>query len=53
MSCAARSPTATAARSSQLLAALGMFWTIRGEHARLIALIGAVADAVRDWLPAA
>ena len=30
---------------------LGLFWTIRGEHARLIALTGAVADAVRDWQP--
>ena len=35
----------------ELLAALGLFWTIRGEHARLIALTAAVADAVRDWQP--
>jgi tetratricopeptide (TPR) repeat protein len=35
----------------QLLAALGTFWAIRGEHARLIALSQAVADAVRDWRP--
>ncbi|HJS96211.1 MAG TPA: BTAD domain-containing putative transcriptional regulator, partial [Solirubrobacteraceae bacterium] len=35
----------------QLLATLGMFWAIRGEHGRLIALTDAVADAVRDWRP--
>ena len=35
----------------QLLAALGIFWTIRGEHARLIVLTEGVADAVRDWQP--
>ena len=35
----------------QLLAALGMFWTMRGEHLRLLVLAGAVAEAVRDWLP--
>ncbi len=35
----------------QLLAALGTFWAIRGEHARLIALSEAIADAVRDWRP--
>jgi predicted ATPase/DNA-binding SARP family transcriptional activator len=35
----------------RLLAALGTFWAIRGEHARLIALSQAVADAVRDWRP--
>ncbi len=35
----------------QLLAALGLFWTIRGEHGRLIVLTDAVADAVRDWQP--
>lgn len=34
-----------------LLAALGMFWTIRGEHGRLTALSQAVGDAVRDWQP--
>ena len=33
-SCAARSPTATASSLVQLLAALGLFWTIRGEHIR-------------------
>ena len=35
----------------QLLAALGLFWTMRGEHLRLVTLAGAVADAVRGWLP--
>ena len=30
---------------------LGIFWTIRGEHARLIAMTAAIADAVRDWQP--
>jgi predicted ATPase len=34
-----------------MLAALGMFWTIRGEHARLVALTAAVAAAVADWRP--
>jgi predicted ATPase/DNA-binding SARP family transcriptional activator len=35
----------------ELLAVLGVFWTIRGEHARLIAMTAAVGDAVRDWQP--
>ena len=35
----------------QLLAALGLFWTMRGEHLRLVTLAGAVAEAVRGWLP--
>ncbi len=35
----------------QLLAALGTFWAIRGEHGRLIVLTDPVADAVRDWRP--
>ena len=35
----------------ELLAGLGAFWTIRGEHARLIAVMGAIGDAVRDWRP--
>lgn len=34
-----------------LLAALGMMWTVRGEHARLLALVGPVADAVEGWTP--
>src|SRR5262249_25580892 len=35
----------------ELLAPLGMFWTMRGEHGRLFALTRAIADAVRDWTP--
>ncbi len=35
----------------QLLPALGLFWTVRGEHARLIVLAAAVADALSDWQP--
>jgi predicted ATPase/DNA-binding SARP family transcriptional activator len=35
----------------QLLAAIGGFWAMRGEHIRLIVLTEAVADAVRDWHP--
>jgi predicted ATPase len=35
----------------QLLAALGLFWTMRGEHLRLLVLARAVAEAVRGWLP--
>lgn len=35
----------------RLLAPLGMFWTIRGEHLRLLALADAITDAVRDWQP--
>ena len=35
----------------QLLAALGLLWTMRGEHLRLVVLARAVAGAVRDWLP--
>ncbi len=35
----------------QLLAALGLFWTMRGEHLRLVVLARAVAEAVRGWLP--
>ena len=35
----------------QLLAALGMFWAIRGEHGRLIVLANAVGHAVRGWYP--
>ena len=36
----------------QLLAALGMLWTMRGEHLRLLVLSEAVSDALRDWVPA-
>ncbi|HXZ63799.1 MAG TPA: BTAD domain-containing putative transcriptional regulator, partial [Streptosporangiaceae bacterium] len=35
----------------RLLAALGMFWTIRGAHVRVMALVDAVADAIGDWQP--
>jgi predicted ATPase len=35
----------------RLLAALGLLWTMRGEHLRLVVLAGAVAEAVRGWLP--
>jgi predicted ATPase len=35
----------------RLLAALGLFWTMRGEHFRLVVLARAVAEAVRGWLP--
>jgi len=35
----------------ELLSALGMFWTLRGEHVRMLALADAVADALRDWHP--
>jgi predicted ATPase/DNA-binding SARP family transcriptional activator len=34
-----------------LLSALGLFWTIRGEHDRLLVLATAVADAAGDWQP--
>jgi len=35
----------------QLLAALGMFWMIRGEHIRLLVLDEAVTDVLCDWPP--
>jgi predicted ATPase/DNA-binding SARP family transcriptional activator len=35
----------------QLLAPLGMFWAIRGEHVRLMTLAAAVAEALGDWYP--
>jgi hypothetical protein len=34
-----------------LLATLGTFWAIRGEHARVIHLTTAVGETVRDWVP--
>ena len=34
-----------------LLAALGACWTIRGEHARVIALLGAFEELVEGWEP--
>jgi hypothetical protein len=36
----------------QLLAVLGLFWLMRGEHLRLVVLAQAVADALRGWRPA-
>ena len=35
----------------RLLAPLGMLWTMRGEHLRLLVLSQPVADALRDWAP--
>ena len=35
----------------QLLAALGTFWAIRGDHGRMIALSGAIGSGLRDWSP--
>ncbi len=39
------------ARSVELMAALGMFWMIRGEHVRVLVLADAVFDAIGDWHP--
>jgi predicted ATPase/DNA-binding SARP family transcriptional activator len=35
----------------QLLAVLGLLWTMRGEHLRLVVLAQAVAETIRGWLP--
>ena len=35
----------------QLLAVLGLLWTMRGEHLRLVTLAGAVAEAIHGWRP--
>jgi predicted ATPase/DNA-binding SARP family transcriptional activator len=35
----------------ELLACLGTVWMIRGEHTRLLALAGAVTDALPGWRP--
>ncbi|HTU07826.1 MAG TPA: transcriptional regulator, partial [Trebonia sp.] len=35
----------------RLLAPLGLFWTIRGEHIRLLVMADAIASAVADWQP--
>ncbi len=35
----------------ELLAGLGVYWTIRGAHVRLLVLVDAVVDALRDWEP--
>jgi len=37
----------------QLVASLGLFWTLRGEHIRVIVLAEAVTEALRDWTPPA
>ena len=34
------------------MAALGAFWTIKGDNARVIAVAAAVEDALRGWVPA-
>ncbi len=39
------------AAAVQLLAPLGIFWAMRGEHVRLMSLAGAVAEALGDWSP--
>jgi len=36
---------------TELLTALGVFWTVRGEHARLLVLLNAVAELLGDWTP--
>jgi predicted ATPase/DNA-binding SARP family transcriptional activator len=35
----------------ELLTALGMFWTVRGEHVRMMVLADAVADVLSGWQP--
>jgi predicted ATPase/DNA-binding SARP family transcriptional activator len=35
----------------QLLATLGMFWTMRGEHGRMLALADAVTEVIGAWQP--
>jgi predicted ATPase len=35
----------------QMLAVLGLFWTIRGEHVRVLILGEAVLEALRGWQP--
>jgi predicted ATPase/DNA-binding SARP family transcriptional activator len=35
----------------ELLAALGVFWLVRGAHIRLSAVADAVADTLHDWMP--
>ncbi|MGO4255137.1 BTAD domain-containing putative transcriptional regulator [Marmoricola sp. RAF53] len=36
----------------RILAGIGSYWMILGDHSRLFVLAEAVADAVRDWTPA-
>ncbi|HVU78322.1 MAG TPA: BTAD domain-containing putative transcriptional regulator, partial [Gaiellaceae bacterium] len=40
-----------AGATAQLLATLGILWTMRGEHARLLVLVGAIADVIEGWSP--
>ena len=35
----------------ELMAALGMFWMMRGEHVRVLVVTDAVFDAIGDWDP--
>ncbi|HVE23839.1 MAG TPA: hypothetical protein VNC22_00475, partial [Sporichthya sp.] len=44
---------ADAATTVELLATLGTYWSIRGDHARVIVLIDAVIGVVEDWTPPA
>jgi predicted ATPase/DNA-binding SARP family transcriptional activator len=37
----------------RLLAALGLLWTMRGQHVRIVVLAAAVTTAIRDWRPPA
>jgi predicted ATPase len=37
----------------ELLATLGMLWTMRGEHGRMLVLVAAIAAAVDGWSPPA
>jgi predicted ATPase/DNA-binding SARP family transcriptional activator len=37
----------------ELMAALGLFWMMRGEHVRVLVVTDAVFDAIRDWDPPA
>ncbi|GGU32778.1 ATP-binding protein [Nocardioides albus] len=37
----------------RLFCAMGVFWTIAGEHPRVIMLAGAVTDLLEDWEPPA
>ena len=40
------------ATTAHLMAALGAFWTIKGDNARVIAVAAAVEDSLRGWVPA-
>ena len=35
----------------QLLAVLGLFWTMRGEHLRVLSMARAVTDSLSGWTP--